>query len=124
MSMASRAALVDALLVASLGDWLPEVTALYEARQINQGVDRKAAIEAVTSAVSDLLREGFVRVGSVTEDGFHAWPEAAEALPALVRSTWIDLARDPYPGELFWLELTEAGRERAELLWNPPSANG
>ena len=63
-------------------------------------------------AVKELLREGLVRVGETSTQGFVAWSGSLEDIESHIDSV-VESAEYPLlPGQLFWVHNTSAGDEK------------
>lgn len=111
--MTSNEALLDAVLLAGLDDWIQaaEVASLaMEVGGTSTGSDiRRLSVAVIRAAALG----GLMRVGDLTEDGFVPWRHEPEAAVCAVEEAWLDLGRGPDLGEICWLDNTDAGDARA-----------
>lgn len=105
------------VLLAGLDDWvqLTEVVAWVREDDAH-GLDDVAALaDAVDRVLAELLDDGLVAAGTVTEqDGFVPWDLPAAAALERVRLGLLATDGEPGIGEVAWFELTPAGRAVAE----------
>jgi hypothetical protein len=66
-------------------------------------------------AVKELLRDGLIRVGDTVGDRFEAWPGSVLEVESRIDIKLGLVTYPVLPGDLFWIENTPAGDEKAAL---------
>jgi GAF domain-containing protein len=108
--------LIKALLVAGLDDWVNAGQMAWLARNTSGAESREDVAAVLVDALRTMLACGLVRIGDVDRDGFKPWVLPDDEAIGQVQSLWNALDRDPYPGEIGWLENTDGGNERARSV--------
>jgi hypothetical protein len=108
--------LTEDLLQRGLTDIIPLSEMISVARR--HGFERLEDIrENVISSLATMLRDGWIILGDAVEkDGLvrvHAWSLSPSDTVSRLRREWEKL-EEVRPGDVCWLELTEAGRRVAE----------
>jgi len=104
---------IDDLVSRGADDWVHMAEVAWVARSAG-GATTDDEIRVVSlDLIREVLVAGLMEAGDLTRQGFFAWGLApTEALNRIERS-WELLDRDPAPGDVCWLENTEAGNHRA-----------
>jgi hypothetical protein len=100
---------------------------LYENALMAQGMDYESAHDQALAelghsppavdAIGGLLKGELVEVGDVVRgEGFHTWDLAPSAALQRIEQEWRALGRDPFPGDIGWLQNTPGGDRRAEEI--------
>jgi hypothetical protein len=75
--------------------------------------NEREALPVGIAAVKELLRDGFIRIGETSADGFVPWSGSVEEIESRI-DTVVRAAEFPLlPGHLFWIENTSTGDEVA-----------
>lgn len=104
------------VLLAGLDDWvqLTEVVAWVRDDHPEGFADVSSLADAVDRVLAELVNDGLVVAGSVTEvDGFVPWELPVAATLERVRLGLLATDGEPGMGEVAWFELTPAGRAAA-----------
>lgn len=112
MQSSTLDALTRKVLLLVLDDWTGLWTLAREAREL--GVEDDAEVmEFALSALSVLLERDLVIIGDLrSTDQFTPWATDVSESVGRVRRRWIELGRDPDIGEIAWLDMTSAQRQR------------
>lgn len=109
-------ACVDDLLRRGIGDWI-QASELAWVVMYTCGAATDAEIQAMSvDLVREVLQQGLMKIGDVTRDGFREWNVPVSEAVSRVEREWAALGRSPNLGEIFWLENTEKGDQRAQQL--------
>lgn len=108
--------LPDELLVAGLDDWLHLADIAWSAREFARGSEKQDVIAVAVEALTELLDQGLVEIGEVSDGGFFEWDATQEAAILRVQQEWMALGRVPQPGDVCWVANTKAGDKRAREI--------
>jgi hypothetical protein len=78
--------------------------------------DRSGYADELAAAVEELLDEGLVTIGEVTDAGFVPWSGSAAELAERARAARLAVTGDLYPGDVCWFANTPIGDARARVL--------
>ena len=74
--------------------------------------------EQTMEVLASLLSKGLVVVGTLIGDSsgyaFEAFTDSNEELIKMIETEWDEMGRAPYPGDKFWIVLSEAGEKVLE----------
>jgi hypothetical protein len=107
---------MDAILTRGRADWVMAIAVVDEARRVAENVPSAESLEVLREALTRMLVCGLARLGDAGPGGFRAWDlEPTDGVDRAIASIRA-LERDPLVGELFWLDNTPAGDERADAI--------
>jgi hypothetical protein len=122
-------AVKTAILSSGLDDWVHMAEVVSAARQArSEGASdegspddslakqERAAFPLGIAAIKELLRDGLVRVGETTPEGFVAWRGSADEIESRIDSVAQQAEFPLLPGHLFWIENTPSGDEVARSI--------
>ena len=99
---------------------LPEIVSVVS-RHLGLGMGDELVVRRTLEVIRELLESGFVIAGPVKRDGegllcIHSWGIIPSDAMKRIEHDWRELGREPKPGEVVWLELTDAGRAKARAI--------
>jgi hypothetical protein len=109
----SVSSLAKAILKEGTDDWVPLLAVAGLAKQLG-AVDEVDVVDQSLGALGELVDRGLVELGSVSDEGFLAWPEAPPVTLARVEATW----RASTAGEwefCCWVNNTDNGDREADV---------
>lgn len=106
-------AMVHELLARGEDDWVMAAEVAWIAKSLGDAESEDDVRRLGTRLVRDVLEDGLMRIGTVTDGGFLEWDETPAEAAARVEREWAALGRSPEMGELFWLMNTPQGGRRA-----------
>lgn len=99
------------VLRAGLDDWVPLAAVAGLARQLGASNDAET-IDISLAAIRELVKQGLVVIGEVSDGGFFPWTEPLEDALTRMKIAWRTLDRDQW-GFICWLSNTPAGDAQA-----------
>lgn len=92
-------------------------------RHLGKSVDDSSLKEPTLQVIHDLLEAGYVVAGPVARDDngilyIRSWDMSPSDAVRRIECDWNELGRSPNPGEVVWLELTDAGRAKIHSVSN------
>jgi hypothetical protein len=104
------------ILMSGVDDWVHIPEALYFARrEIGVNASEMEALSVVIEAAKNLLRQGLIEVGEVT-DTFTPWVGSLNEIEHRIDQTHAQAKSPVRFGDLFWISNTPRGDERGEQL--------
>jgi len=100
------------ILMSGVDDWVHIPEAVSFARDALPESDEQTALPLAVESVKQLLREGLVQVGKVTNNGFEPWLGSLDVTERRIDEA---AAKATFPllfGDLFWICNTALGDER------------
>jgi hypothetical protein len=90
---------------------------------LGKSVDDTSLVAPTLEVIHDLLESGYVVAGPVVEDEngilyIRSWEMSPSDTVRRIEHDWRELGRAPNPGEVVWLELTDAGRAKIHSISN------
>lgn len=112
------------ILVHALDDWVhgPELHAI--AKDVQPNADDARVLAHVLGALHELVKGGFISIGTVTSSGFVESEEVESVLFGRLEREWRALGRPSVPGEICWVSLTPSGRSEAERIVHAGASGG
>ena len=106
----------DEILLRGLDDWVQAVDIYWAVKGNDQSMEDRCV--AALELIGELLCDGLVEAGDVTEDGFVPWDLGNEAALIEIERRWRELEdHRPHLGDVCWLRLTLFGEEEARKTW-------
>jgi hypothetical protein len=115
-------ALAREILQAGLDDWVPLAAVHGLAQRVGDGSEQEIR-EASIEAIKQLVLEGLVEVGEVSDGGFFEWDETLDAALRRIRETWEATGPNVW-GFAVWLSNTQAGDKEAARPSNGDADRG
>lgn len=110
---------IDELLIRGVDDWVTAADVAWLAKSVAGATSDEDVLDVATTIIKEVMNEGLMQVGDVTDGGFFEWDLSPEdALERVIRE-WRTLGRSPDLGEVCWLANTPAGDARAEVVRKP-----
>lgn len=116
MSARNTGPLAAALLAEGLADWIHLSDIDWFVRREFPEVPEAGIPRLAAEVIRELISEGLVEVGDVTQAGFTAWVGPVDASVGRIEAEWLALGRPPIPGDVCWLANTEIGDERTRTI--------
>jgi hypothetical protein len=93
--------------------WIISVVSIH----LGKAVDDTSLVAPTLEVIHDLLESGYVVAGPVAKDEngllyIRSWEMSPSDAVRRIEHDWQKLGRPPNPGEVVWLELTDAGRAK------------
>lgn len=114
---------VDALLVLALVDWIDAADVVSAVIKRSGPGNKDETRRLSLATIRELLSQGLMRPGLITETEFIAWPLTTSQAIRRIEEEWRGLAQGPIIGEICWFDLTEEGFRRARELTSPETAS-
>jgi hypothetical protein len=99
---------------------LPEIVSVV-GRHLSMSVGDDSVMSPTLEAIRDLLDSGYAIAGYVTKNDkgllqIRSWDMSPSDSVKRIECDWSELGRPPNPGEVVWLELTDAGRAKIHSI--------
>ena len=117
----SKRTLLEDLVAGTADDWSDAEWVYWMA--VDQTGTPAEARDAALGAIDEALRRGLVVAGDVTAEGFRPWSATPEDSSARIREEWLALPDPkPEPDTICWLDVTPAGEEMAQQVYDREEA--
>ena len=117
----NRSKCIEDVLIRGLDDWV-QAAEFASAVQL-AGAPKAEIRERSLDVLQEMLQRDLVQIGDVTENGFAAWAMSDSQAIAKIDADWRESVGEPDLGDLFWLNLTEAGERLANHAWKRTTAH-
>ncbi len=108
---------VEALLLSGLDDWIYLAEVVSTVRSVEDPETEEALVDEVISTIEQMLDDGLLKIGDVTDGGFFEWDLPVDAALERVKREWGQLGTHLSIGDVCWLATTPEGDRRAiEIL--------
>lgn len=110
------------LLVAGLADWIHAGWVL-NCADLSGETDPRVLRDVALDLIEEVLKDGIMRAGDLTDDGFVPDTRDLRDLVAAIREEWITSwgVKQPDPGAIIWLENTAEGSAFARSVLARPA---
>lgn len=112
------------ILLRGNADWVYLAEVVWSIKSIEGEQEKDKMMERSLSVIRELLASGLADIGDVTDGGFFEWNMPLDEAIDRVRTEWMALDHDLWPGDVCWLANTPAGDRLAEKIFQQREADG
>lgn len=108
--------MIEELLIRGADDWVMAADVAWLARSVGGAGTDQEVMNLSIQTIREVVAEGLMELGDVTDGGFLEWDLPPEASIEKVERDWTALGRHPDLGDVCWLANTPAGDTRANAI--------